>query len=461
MRQSSESHPGFIFISSMVFMLLLACHAFAFDQWPDTGQTTPAYSQSYDTFGKDGDYTVNPPSYTKLGYGGIELDDAATVADGWIMTKDNVTGLIWEVKTDDGGTNDKSATYTWCDKDYGTGFDYDSGECTPYQNIESFIDALNTGLGFGGYTDWRMPTVEELLSITNLQGDGTEPYIDTAYFPNTQAYHYWSATTYATDVYQAWTVEFGVSYNFHADKAQMIGQSSANYFYARAVRGGTSGTSGLVDNKDGTVTDTATGLTWQQTGPTEKMTLTQALEYCESLDLAGYTDWRLPNRNELLSLVDFSTASPCIDTDYFPDTQNGSYWSSSIYKSTNDNSNGGYWQINFSTGGMDPDDNWFEFYARAVRSDGAQPLPSTPVISIYVYGKELTIYWDAVGNIDGYRLYYAPYPGAENIYSIDLDKNKTYVSYDLASGMQFYLALKAYNGAGESDFSNIEIGIIP
>lgn len=58
---------------------------------PDTGQT-----QYYtDTFGEDSDYLINPPSYTKLNANGGDLEDTA---DEWAMVRDNVTGLIWEVK---------------------------------------------------------------------------------------------------------------------------------------------------------------------------------------------------------------------------------------------------------------------------------------------------------------------------------------------------------------------------
>lgn len=445
----------FLWIAGWI-TLALPWFCAAFDLWPDTGQTTPAYSGPSDTFGKDGDYSINPQSYTKLGYGGDELPDTATAADGWIMTRDNVTGLTWEVKTGDGAVNDKSNTYTWCDKDYGTGFDYDSGECEPGKNMASFIDDLNTSLGFGGYTDWRMPTLEELLTIVNLEGDTDR--VNTDFFPNTQASHYWSATTFAPDPYKAWTVEFFSGSNFSTNKSQMPGVT-LKYHHLRAVRGGQTTASGYVDNGDGTVTDKATGLTWQQTGLPYKLALTEALEYCESLDLAGHTDWRLPNRNELLSLVDFSKSSPSIDTDYFPDTKTASYWSSSNHKGPSGNV--GYWMVHFEDGRMDPEDNWQNYYVRAVRSDGAQSVPEKPVLMVSVTGNQVLIYWDPVANLDGYRLYFAPYPDAETVYSLDIDKNQAYLSYDLPSGTQMYLALKAYNGTGDSDFSNIEILDIP
>ncbi len=101
------------------------------------------------------------------------------------------------------------------------------------------------------------------------------------------------------------------------------------------------------DNGDGTVTDENTGLMWQQTPPSEKMTYDEALDYVENLELGGYKDWRLPTIKESFSLAhldgrlvaqDISQCVPYIDTDYFdffydegrPYT--GSYWTSSVTK---------------------------------------------------------------------------------------------------------------------------------
>ncbi len=123
----------------------------------DTGQT-----ESYtNTVGEDSDYNRNSPSYIKLDSAGKELDISAT---SWSMIKDDVTNLIWENKTNDGTINDANNKYAWQDA----------------QDV--FINDLNTGSGFCGHTDWRMPTIKELSSIVN---SGTyDPAIDTVYFSN-------------------------------------------------------------------------------------------------------------------------------------------------------------------------------------------------------------------------------------------------------------------------------------
>jgi len=136
---------------SVVLILSISFCALA-DPMPDTSQT-----QSYtDTFGEDSDYTINPPSYTKLDAQGNDLPDSAA---SWTMVRDNVTGLIWEVKTDDGSIHDKDNKYTWYDSNSQTngGNAGTSGDGT---DTEDFIKALNDA-NFGGYSDWRFPTVKE------------------------------------------------------------------------------------------------------------------------------------------------------------------------------------------------------------------------------------------------------------------------------------------------------------
>jgi len=81
-----------------------------------------------------------------------------------------------------------------------------------------------------------------------------------------------------------------------------------------------------VNNGNGTVTDTSTGLMWQQDtarddqGNYDTMTWEEALAYCESRTLGGHTDWRLPTIKELRSLVDYTRYNPAINTTYFPNT---------------------------------------------------------------------------------------------------------------------------------------------
>ena len=194
---------------------------------PDTGQTTcydgdgnvitcPSPGQRF--HGQDANYTINPPSYTKL--------------NG--MVRDNVTGLIWEVKTDKDGTkdydnpHDADNTYTWYDPNPATngGNAGTPGEGT---DTDDFIDALNNA-GFGGYSDWRLPTIKELVYLVEHSIPYPGPTIKTAFFPNTVSSYYWSSTTYAGSTISAWSVNF---YNGYDDRGNKVTSR-----YVRAVRGG-------------------------------------------------------------------------------------------------------------------------------------------------------------------------------------------------------------------------------
>jgi len=199
-------------IFTLIQIIPIVCQAF--DQWPDTGQIT-SYT---DTFGEDSDYIGIQQSYTKLGSGGVELSDTATSSDGWVMVKDNVTGLIWEVKTVDGSIHDKDNTYTWCDTNSDTN-EGDSGTCGT-GNTEEFINTINSD-SFGGFSDWRMPTINELSTILNY--DSYYPAINITFFPNknTVPSYYWSSTTNANNTGNAWYMDF-----YHGN--DYISQKSGN-----------------------------------------------------------------------------------------------------------------------------------------------------------------------------------------------------------------------------------------
>ena len=80
----------------------------------------------------------------------------------------------------------------------------------------------------------------------------------------------------------------------------------------------------------------------------------------------GKGDWRLPNRNELQSIVDYSLYNPAIDTIYFPDTVASDYWSST----TSADYTSYAWLVGFNYGYVGNNyksSYYFYVYVRAVR----------------------------------------------------------------------------------------------
>ena len=99
------------------------------------------------------------------------------------------------------------------------------------------------------------------------------------------------------------------------------------------------------DNGDGTVTDLNTLLMWQQADNGSTREWQTACDYCEYLNLAGYSDWRIPTRRELISIVDVGKVYPAINTDYFPDCQTSTvYWSGDAIGTSM------AWIVNFQAG---------------------------------------------------------------------------------------------------------------
>jgi hypothetical protein len=192
---------------------------------PDTGQTKcydtagneiacPSPGQEY--HGQDANYAINPMSFTAQ-------------PDGTV--KDNVTGLIWEVKQNKDGVkdyanpNDADNTYTWYDPDPGTNGGYAGTQSA--NDTQDFLAALRAKTG---YSDWRLPSREELRSIVDYSIPYPGPTINTGYFPNTVSSVYWSSSPDAYYTDYAW----GVYFDDGGDNSYGKPWSG----YVRAVRGG-------------------------------------------------------------------------------------------------------------------------------------------------------------------------------------------------------------------------------
>jgi len=125
----------------------------------------------------------------------------------------------------------------------------------------------------------------------------------------------------------------------------------------------------FTDNSDGTITDNATGLQWAKDGNGAgcnnggTLAWAAAITFCEGLDFAGHTDWRLPNVKELQSIADYGRVSPAIDP-LFTNTRSGYYWSSTTYADVTVNA----WFVSFSYGLVNSGGKGNGYYVRPVRS---------------------------------------------------------------------------------------------
>lgn len=151
---------------------------------------------------------------------------------------------------------------------------------------------------------------------------------------------------------------------------------------------------------DGTVTHNKTGLMWQRCsegqfyingdcyGSAIMFTWAGALQRAAAVNAGGagerhgYTDWRLPNKNELESIVEQQCVNPAINVTLFPNTGASGFWSSS----PGANFSRG-WAVYFSSGGVDGANDFTNFNARLVR--GGQ----------------------SIGSVDGPRITQAPMEG--------------------------------------------------
>lgn len=281
---------------------------------PCTGQTR-CYNNSADIScpGKSSDFFGQDTQYA-LGYCMPHSYTVSGTAPQDIVT-DNNTRLQWQ-RTLSG------ISYTW-------------------QDAINYCD----GLTYGGYSDWRLPNDRELESIVDY--GWYSPAINDTAFPATPPDKFWSSSNYVgidfTDG-DSWVLE------------------TIFVIPARCVRGDTlpasAFTEAMVSGKV-IVTDTVTGLQWTKEYGS-RLEWQESLSYCENLDYGGKTDWRLPNINELKTLVNRETHYP---SSYFPEMPLVEFWSSSSYVNIPSYA----WYFDFHSGNTVVDLKSDSVYARCVR----------------------------------------------------------------------------------------------
>lgn len=232
--------------------------------------STPVENESF--YGQDAHYTGVQFSFTD------NADDTVT---------DTNTQLVWQ-------QTPNAVGYSW-------------SEAVEYCS----------SLTMAGSSDWRIPSLKELFSLSDFSQGW--PYIDTDYFDLaegiTKDEQYWSSNFYEVGTTHGGADSaFGVNHVTGHIKAYPSDAGGQFGNYVRCVKGDTYGANSFVDNGDGTVTDESTGLMWMQNDTGVAVKWEDALLAAENATDDGYSDWRLPNVKELQSIVDYSGNFPAIDT---------------------------------------------------------------------------------------------------------------------------------------------------
>ena len=267
---------------------------------PRTGQTVSYHP------GDDGQHQKGAP---------WPLPRFTDAGDGTVM--DNLTGLMWN--RDAGALNDGwSEVIAW---------------------------VSSPAFAAGGHSDWRLANRNELRSLFNYGSADQAAWLG-SWFMNIADIQYWSSSTSAAVTANKWYLHMGDSFCFHeinttafrmmgvrlhADTLPVTGQ---NVSYLSGDDGQYQ--CGLPfpeprfrDNGDGTVTDALTGLMWLKSPPALPAgTWSDTLDYANNLSHGGYEDWRIPNINELSSLVDLSLPSMAgwLNGSGFENIQGLYYW---------------------------------------------------------------------------------------------------------------------------------------
>ncbi|MCZ2498826.1 DUF1566 domain-containing protein [Xylophilus sp. Kf1] len=312
--------------------------------------------------GRDALAVTNTGADGALGFSFSRIATTGAVLDGspaaWPCVLDKVTGLLWQ--------NEQSGTPS----------------TVTFTDLQARAATANSSR-LCGRTDWRIPEVAELAGLVHA-GKTTGVAIDSGWFSDTAGLAtrapalYWTNTTASTDTQTAWAVDFSIGTIGVRNKAASAGNNLSGRLVSGAaapaassatpcVPGSVASASDrFVANGDATVTDRSTQLMWSQcsvgqsgaacgTGSATAASFGNALSQVTAANAAnflGYSDWRLPNRNELNALVERACRAPAINQAVFPGTFSGSYWTSSPSLTTNVSA----WYVDFVDGDVAPGD---------------------------------------------------------------------------------------------------------
>jgi hypothetical protein len=292
-----------------------------------------------DSFGRDGPNLLSVAG-TPLGFS----FDTSHLTNGTQCMVDRVTGLTWQRSF--------------------------SGQTSGYAGASAFATTANAGAGLCGQTNWRVPTVNELLSLMDMSKTSAPFNADS----DAMAGEYWSSEEVTTATGNAWVVSAAqggavsdVNKTTTAANVRLVSGGAYSVADKFSNASACNDSARYTNFNDGTVEDTKTGLMWKQcaegatgsscssSNPTPFSSATNILAQLDAVNAApaslglGYADWRIPTVKELASLVDRCTGTTlAIDNTVFPNNQSLSYVSASY--DANDNTR--FWYVDFSGGAV-------------------------------------------------------------------------------------------------------------
>jgi hypothetical protein len=290
------------------------------------------------TFGRDHWPLTNSDADGHLGFSFAKQPSAGS----WNCTYDNVTGLTWQRP---------------------------SGTTATFANLATYVTSVNSAAPCD-HADWRVPNVAELLSLMDASVLGANsPNADRDGSTDAMTGRYWSSEATPFSTINAYAIDTS-----NSGAVSYVASSESNA--VRLVRGAAN--SDACDNADGryrdvgdeTVVDSKTGLMWKKcvqgnsgaacaSGTPQNFSsaalalqnLSDTNSGVSALNL-GYSDWRIPSRNELASLVKRScvigSSGATIVNPVFPATEALSFVSSTF----DINNSAQYWFVNFADGSV-------------------------------------------------------------------------------------------------------------
>jgi hypothetical protein len=238
-----------------------------------------------------------------------------------------------------------------------------------------------------GHNDWRLPNLNELASVLNQGEPAVTTWLGRHGIVNAVPSRYWTATSVAFNPAQVWTINLdtgSIAPNAKSSVANVWGVRGGDTITADMSALPKTGQSACYDtageeilctgtgqdgelrrgiewptprfseNSNETVTDNLTGLIWVKyanliairdpsfgSSSDGRVMWPNAIDYVNRLNneaYLGYSDWRLPNRNELVSLINYAESNPTVwlNSQGFSNAQQH-YWSSSTLANTTSN----------------------------------------------------------------------------------------------------------------------------